>query len=247
MPIEELRTLAGKLKDIVRTVKEKKIDLDETTKKTKLLNYKMQKAIYYRKQLDSTIKKLKDNSRKISGLINYDKRNAPKLSNIISLVSELDIKDMKLLEDHAKKIEMLSYDLKVPKKRPITIPKKIPEDIKPEIVEDLKEMDRCFRSGCYRSVVILCGRLIEVALHRKYYDTTGNDILEKNPGIGLGKLIAKLKEKEISFDPGITQQIHLINQVRVSSVHKKQETFYPSKNQAQAMMLYTADVLNKLF
>ena len=39
----------------------------------------------------------------------------------------------------------------------------------------------------------------------------------------------------------------LSNQVRVFSVHKKQQPFYPSKNQSQAIMLYTMDVLAKLF
>jgi len=31
----------------------------------------------------------------------------------------------------------------------------------------------------------------------------------------LGKIIAKLDELNIKFDPGLTQQIHLINQARI--------------------------------
>ena len=31
---------------------------------------------------------------------------------------------------------------------------------------------------------------------RKYYDITKKDLLETNPGIGLGKLIAKLEEEK---------------------------------------------------
>ena len=73
------------------------------------------------------------------------------------------------------------------------------------------------------------------------------DILEKNPGIGLGTLIAKLQEKNIKFDPGVTQQIHLINQTRIHSVHIKKETFYPTKAQTQAILLLTQDILEKLF
>ena len=57
----------------------------------------------------------------------------------------------------------------------------------------------------------------------------------------------KLSEKGMRFDPGVTQQIHLINQVRISSVHKKQDTFYPTSNQSQAMILFTIDTLQKLF
>lgn len=129
----------------------------------------------------------------------------------------------------------------------INIPKDLPIDIRSEVLADINEVEKSFNSGCYRASTILCGRIIEVALHRKYYEKVGIDLLEKNPGIGLGKLIAKMSEKNIKLDPGLTQQIHLINQVRVYSVHKKSESFYPSKSQAHAMILYTMDVLNKLF
>lgn len=123
----------------------------------------------------------------------------------------------------------------------------IPFDIREEVKADFNEMDKCFNFRCYRSAVILCGRILEILLHRKYYDVTGFDILEKSPGIGLGKLIAKLVEKKVKFNPGLTQQIHLVNQVRVNSVHKKKEVFNPSKEQTQAMILFTLDVINKLF
>ncbi len=80
-----------------------------------------------------------------------------------------------------------------------------------------------------------------------YYDATGVDILEKNPGIGLGNLIAKLREKNVNLDPALTQQIHLINNVRIFSVHKKQQAFMPSQGQANAIILYTVDVLGKMW
>ncbi len=108
-------------------------------------------------------------------------------------------------------------------------------------------MRKCFENGLYRSSVIMCGRILETALHRKYYEITGVDILEKNPGIGLGTLVAKLVEKNVRFDPGVTQQIHLINNVRVFTVHKKQEVFEPTREQAYATILFTIDVVSKLF
>ena len=131
--------------------------------------------------------------------------------------------------------------------REFSLPNAVPSDIYPEVEADVNEMQRCFNNGCYRSVVILCGRVLEVILHKKHYEVTENDLLEKSPGIGLGNLIAKMKEKGIELDPGLTQQIHLINQVRVFSVHKKQQPFYPTRNQAQAMMLYTQDSIEKVF
>ncbi|VVB81114.1 Uncharacterised protein [uncultured archaeon] len=124
---------------------------------------------------------------------------------------------------------------------------KLPSDVKDDITADLNEIQNCMKAGCYRSAVILCGRIMETALHRKYYDATGQDLLEKAPGTGLGNLIAKLSEKGVKLDPGLPNQIHLINQVRVFSVHTKKEPFSPSKNQAEAIVLYTIDILEKLF
>ena len=123
----------------------------------------------------------------------------------------------------------------------------IPGDVRSEIVADLNEIQSCMNANCFRSAIILCGRVMETALHRKYYEATGNDLLEKAPGIGLGNLIAKLSEKGVKLDPGLTNQIHLINQVRVFSVHTKQDAFIPSKTQAQAIVLYTVDILEKVF
>tara|TARA_Y100000310_G_scaffold344708_1_gene458938 strand:+ start:1710 stop:2345 length:636 start_codon:yes stop_codon:yes gene_type:complete len=124
---------------------------------------------------------------------------------------------------------------------------RIHEDVKAEMEADMRELERCYKAECYRSAVIMCGRILELALHRKYFDTTGRDILEKNPGIGLGNLIKKLVEKEVKLDPGLTQQIHLINSVRIFSVHKKKEPFNPTKAQTYAIILFTLDTLEKLF
>ncbi|MBW2998716.1 hypothetical protein KY321_04210 [Candidatus Woesearchaeota archaeon] len=166
---------------------------------------------------------------------------------MINLVEKLDAgKDVDKvmidqLSNSSKKIKLIQQEQK------IQLPTSIPSEIFPELESDINELSKCFTSGCFRSCVILCGRILEVVLHRKYYDTTGNDLLEKSPGIGLGNLIAKMKDKNMEFDPGITQQIHLVNQVRIFSVHKKQQPFYPTKQQAYAMILYTMDILEKLF
>ena len=123
----------------------------------------------------------------------------------------------------------------------------MPGEIREELEADVAELRRCMAAGCYRSAVILAGRLLEVALHRKYYEATGNDLLEKSPGIGLGNLIGRLAERDIFRDPALTNQVHLINNVRIFSVHKKKTPFEPTQAQARAIMLYTFDILSKLF
>jgi hypothetical protein len=124
---------------------------------------------------------------------------------------------------------------------------RLPFEIFDDVQADLDEINRCMDSQCYRSAVILCGRVLETALHRKYFEVTQNDLLEKSPGMGLGNLIAKLAENNIKLDPGLGNQIHLINQVRIHSVHQKQDAFRPSQAQAQAIVLYTLDVIERLF
>ncbi|MBI2576124.1 DUF4145 domain-containing protein [Candidatus Woesearchaeota archaeon] len=123
----------------------------------------------------------------------------------------------------------------------------LPEGIRAEMEADFREMQKCFQNDCLRSTIILCGRLLETALHRKYFEATKNDLLEKSPGIGLGNIIARLMEHKVSIPPGLMNQIHLINQVRIFSVHKKQEPFYPSRAQAEAIVLFTLDAVEKLF
>lgn len=166
----------------------------------------------------------------------------------------LDLTDFdKTLVQLEKLPKPLSSTLMSEKKRPVVkkisfdLDFRLPIEINAEIKTDVNEVEATFNADCYRSSVILCGRILETALHRKYYEITGKDILETSPGIGAGKLIAKLKEENLPFDPGVTEQIHLINQVRISSVHKKQEVFMPTKHQTQAIILFTLDILKKLF
>lgn len=158
-------------------------------------------------------------------------RKEPSIENLMKITDLIDAgSDTSTRKEQVK----LDYNL-------------IPDDIRPEVIADAQELEKCLSSGCYRSAVIICGRILETALHRKYYEATGNDLLEKAPGIGLGNVIAKMNEKGISLDPGLPNQIHLINQVRVWSVHKKQQPFTPSAQQAKAIALYTFDVVEKLW
>jgi len=239
------------LKNAVDNAISREIDLSKEIQKDKMLyDFKEKQKEYYIKAVENALKFVKQNSLELNQLIKFDRKNAGGVTELLELMPELESKDIQVLSKAVNKMISVAEQLNFPKKdleKLFPVPDFIPLDIKDDIAADIKELNKCFNSDCYRSVVILCGRLLETALHRKYFETTGKDILEKNPGIGLGNLIGKLSEKSVKFDPGLTQQIHLINQVRIFSVHKKQEAFYPSKDQANAMVLYTLDVLGKMF
>lgn len=214
---------------------------------SRLLDFQATKQEYRTSLLKSQFEAVQKQARELAG-ISHIGENKVTVAEIQSMSQKLELNEpdknidiLAQIADLCEEIEepaLASSSLKAPP---------LPETIRDEVNADIQELSRCMGAGCYRSATILCGRILETALHSKYFLATGQDILEKNPGIGLGNLIAKLAEKNVALDPGLTQQIHLINQVRVFSVHKKQEPFNPSKAQAEAMVLYTLDSLEKLF
>ena len=232
MSIKNLKASVQRLQDILLGAMYYK---DRDKNRIKIRNYESQAKTNIRlieKNFWKTINDFKDNKQRLEFAILLGKvKNAKEVKEVVDLTARMQ--------------EILG---RISNKEGIKfIVPNISKDVKTEVEADISELKDCYVNGCYRSAVILCGRLLEVALHRKYYDVTGRDILEKSPGIGLGNLIRKLVEKEVKLDPGLSQQVHLINNVRIFSVHKKQEVFRPTKAQTEAIILFTLDSLEKLF
>ena len=208
-----------------------------TTSKGNLFDYKRMRSDYYKKSVEISLNQIKENTNSLEGL-----RNGEQLIPLLEKIEDnLDV-------DYITNVLARLKEVNIPEKKSIfKKPKTIPSEIKEEIDADLEELEKCYNSHCYRSSVILCGRILETSLHRKYYEATEKDLLEKAPGTGLGKLISLLREQKVTLDPALTQQIHLVNQIRVFSVHVKKEIFKPSPEQTQAIILYTMDILSKLF
>lgn len=233
--IKEFKRSIEKLNKALNKVTEE--DLKE--KEEDITDFKQKKRSYIVSDIKTAIKELKKYSL------------AMREESLPLLLTELDKnyggKNIEGMKKTINKIADIALDLKEIEKKIMKLNVKLPLEIKEEVNADFNETQRCFENECYRSATILCGRILETSLYRKYYDVTGQDILETNPGMGLGKLIAKLKEKNINFAPGTTQQIHLINQARIHSVHKKAEVFKPTEDQTHAIILFTVDILRKLF
>ncbi|MBW2975243.1 DUF4145 domain-containing protein [Candidatus Woesearchaeota archaeon] len=240
-----------KLQDAISSAVKNNISLNYRIDEEKAMyDYREKQRIYYINNLNSSLRLVKSCYMELTQLARHDIRNQPYINRIMELIPELEDKSLEKLGRTTNKIISITKQLNFPKKeleKAYAMPDGIPEEISGEIKADISELNRCFSNSCYRSSIIICGRIMETALHRKYYEVTNNDLLEKSPGIGLGNIIAKLKEKEIKLDPALTNQIHLINQVRVFSVHKKKEAFYPTRQQTEATILYTLDVLERLF
>lgn len=209
-------------------------------------NYKAKQSSYLQSSIQNAILDMRKAAWQLAAAPQGKEKS---LLQLLVLLEEFSTKEPAELKKQIPLLQSLVQTLPVLQSRQplrFSVPS-LPQDIQSDVAADIAELERSFEGQCYRSCVILCGRILEAALHRKYFDATGHDMLEKSPGIGLGNLIAKMKEKDIKLDPALTQQIHLINQVRIFSVHKKQEAFYPSKDQTQAIILYTLDVLRRLF
>jgi len=229
-----------KLSKVLDVVTSSNLNLES---KGDVLDFHSNKAVLAKKELEKSYEEL---LRLESELKSYRIDNI--LDSFEKLKDSYSKKNYSDMKTHLFNIGILLPSGKAVSETKISVEiPKVPIEIKNELELDIKETENCYNAGCFRSAVILCGRILETALHRKYYEKTGNDILETNPSIGLGKLIAKLHDFSVIFPPGITEQIHLINKVRISSVHKKKVPFIPSKHQTNAIMLYTFDILDKLF
>jgi hypothetical protein len=240
-----------KLKFALDTAIKHDVQLDKEIDPNKaMLDYKLNQRKYHQNTLVKALTQVRNSPLQLQTIVQDNATAQEKLNKLIELIPELETKNIEELDKLVKKMELLIKYISFPQEKKdsfIKIPRNIPSDIQADVVLDLKELEKTYKSECYRSSIILCGRILETALHRKYFEATGHDILEKSPGIGLGNLIGKLKDKSISLDPALSNQIHLINQVRIFSVHKKKESFNPSEQQTQAMILYTLDILEKLF
>jgi hypothetical protein len=245
MPLEEFKKAVIGLKAAYENAVSKGVSLAKPAT-GKVYDFKSKKEDYYRSSVATSIEILKSKASGLSCLVCSDYANAKKIEQINDLLKRLDDTSVDKGIIATKILAVLS-ELNYSEVGKLSRPKSVPQGIRGEVMADIDELEKCFNSGCLRSAVILCGRLLEIALHRKYFEVTGNDALEKSPGIGLGNLIAKLRDKNVELDPALTNQVHLINQVRISSVHVKKEAFRPSQQQAQAIVLYTLDVLDKIF
>lgn len=257
--IGPLKSNIEKLRSAYSFVKENKIDLSKASvdKDKAMYDYKEKKKLYYLDAINSGALQLRSAAiqLKSQAFINLLAKFDMYRSNPDEALKVID-QIARLAADIDSDVKPAQKEIKAPGSLRPSTPRQpdiffevmnVPQEIKQEVVADIQELEKCYKGGCFRSATMLCGRLLETALHRKYYELTNNDLLEKAPGIGLGKIVAKLQELDVNVDPGLTQQIHLINQMRIYSVHTKQEPFYPSKMQTHAIILYTMDLLKKIF
>ncbi len=238
------------LKNALTEVQRKNINFTQTFNNP--FDFKKREQDYYARALGSSIKKIKTNLAEslLYGKIEH-RENLDKIKQAVEAAEQkIKLNDLNEAIALVSSVTDIVPNIKIEKPlfetNTFFLPF-IPKDIYYEVKSNFDEVTICFDNHCYRAATILCGKILEIGLHKKYLDVTGQDLLEKAPDIGLGNLLVKLKEKGFEDEPGLSNQIHIINQLRTASVHKKQGHFVPSKAQCQATILYTLDALKKLF
>ncbi len=249
MSLEEFKHRLDDVKNTVDKIIFGNVSLSNSSAQPTVIDFDANKKEHLKRLYFSSLVALKKHSYFFKDHLFNDTVNELHVDKICKTLAELEsVADPNKIKLLLQRMQSAVDQLKIPEDKKLHFKlTKISEEIRSEVFADLDELEKCFNAECYRSAVIIAGRILETALHRKYFEITNNDLLEKAPGIGLGNVIAKMAEQNIKLDPGLPNQIHLINQVRIFSVHKKQEAFCPSRAQTHAIILYTLDVVEKLF
>ncbi|MCW4007696.1 MAG: DUF4145 domain-containing protein [Candidatus Bathyarchaeota archaeon] len=121
----------------------------------------------------------------------------------------------------------------------------IPQEIEEELKLDLQEIRTCFYSDAFRSAIAMCGRILELLLSRKYFETRNIDPLEEKWPIGT--LIKKCFEDNVINDQSIAHMSNLINSSRIASVHNRHRVFKPSREETKTIIEFTIGLLRRLY
>ena len=119
------------------------------------------------------------------------------------------------------------------------------ENVKYDISLSYNEAIKAYLNRLYISSIVLCGKVIEIAIHFLYEKNNNEELLDKYPGIGLGKALGKLRKQGFKFPEEIDSTVNLINKYRNAYIHKKTASVMPNDTQAEAIILLVKNFLTK--
>lgn len=121
----------------------------------------------------------------------------------------------------------------------------IPQEIREETKLDFEEMRICYNSGAFRSAIIMCGRVLELQLAKKYFDSTGVDPIEQKWQLGF--LIGKCSERNVITDSAVGDICNFINHSRIGSVHASHAIHRPIQEETKSVIEFTISLLRRLY
>lgn len=119
---------------------------------------------------------------------------------------------------------------------------------KEEIVRTLEELSDCLRLGCYAASIMLCGRLLEVALRRLLFqlgpstDKHAKELRE----LPLGPLLGRIGEHSplIATSPHLKNVANMIKEVRNPTVHAHGD--WPTLHRLRVVLHATREVVEEV-
>jgi hypothetical protein len=121
----------------------------------------------------------------------------------------------------------------------------LPYEIKEEIKLDFEEIRRCYVAEAFRSAIGMCGRILHLALARKYFEKKGVDAIEQK--WKTGQLIRKCFEDNVVDEPSLGDIFNLINRSRIDSVHTTRRLYRPQQDDTRPIIEFTIGLIKKLF
>lgn len=120
-----------------------------------------------------------------------------------------------------------------------------PQEILEELKLDFQEIRNCYYNDAFRSAIIMCGRILELLLSRKYFEVMKIDPLEQN--LFIGTLIRKCFEDNVINEPSLGHMSNLINSSRIDSVHNTRRVYVPSREETKTVIEFTIGLLGRLY
>jgi len=120
----------------------------------------------------------------------------------------------------------------------------VPTEIREELEIDFDEVRKCYFAGAYKASLSICGRVLEVVLARKYYETKKIDPIHSRWFIG--HLIRKCFEDGVLNDRAVEDICNLINKSRIDSVHKTVTLYKPGPDDTKPIIEFTIGLVKKL-
>ena len=134
---------------------------------------------------------------------------------------------------------------------------RLPSAIRAEIAQDFAEVQKCYEVRAYRATISFCGRIIEVALGRRYYEERRKlqpsvkafQIGQEISRLTIGQIIKRCEEVGLQTAyPGLDAYADLVNRIRVSAIHHKgARLFRPGPNAARGMVELTVEVIKDMY
>ncbi|MEK6874221.1 MAG: hypothetical protein AABX52_00540, partial [Nanoarchaeota archaeon] len=178
--IDEFKRQILRLRTTAFDLEKEGVDLSEDFSPS-VTDYTDSRREYLKRNYYASLDSLKTQATHLHALTIHNSSNAKPITTIIELITTLPTRNASQMRKELDKIWTITDVLDIPEadsliprfskpghqehseRQPII--KSLPTEVRGDLIADINEMEKCYANKCYRSVTILCGRILETALH----------------------------------------------------------------------------------